>query len=78
MYIISLSNISVKTNFKQITHGIKINKSQEDLIFIHQCHVTVRSLSVSLYSIPATLFLRNVDSTVAVNICTMSLEIMRI
>jgi hypothetical protein len=73
MYIISLSNISVKTNNKR---RIKINKSQEDLIFIHQCHVTVRS--VSLYSIPTTLFLRNVDSTVAVNICTMSLEIMRI
>ena len=73
MYIISLSNISVKTNNKR---RIKINKSQEDLIFIHQCHVTVRS--VSLYSIPTTLFLRNVDSAVAVNICTMSLEIMRI
>jgi hypothetical protein len=73
MYIISLSNISVKTNNKR---RIKINKSQEDLIFIHHCHVTVRS--VSLYSIPTMLFLRNVDSTVAVNIYTMSLEIMRI
>ena len=51
MYVINLSNISIKTNFKQIT--IKINKySNEDYIFymtsryvlpfIYQSRVTVR------------------------------------
>ena len=44
------------------------------LPFIHQCHVTVRSLSVSLCNRPTTLFWRNMDSTVAGNIAIMSLE----
>jgi hypothetical protein len=44
------------------------------LPFIHQCHVTVRSLSVSLYNRSTTLFLRDVNRRVAENIETMSLE----
>jgi hypothetical protein len=38
------------------------------------CHVTVQSLSESLYNRPTTLLWRNVDHTVAGNIGTMCLE----
>jgi len=44
------------------------------LPFIHQGHVTVRSLSVPLYNRSTTLFLRDVNRRVAENIETMSLE----
>jgi len=44
------------------------------LPFIHQSHVTLRSLSVQLYNRPTTLFGENVDCLVAGNIETMSME----
>jgi hypothetical protein len=44
--------------------------------YIHRCHVTVRSLSVSLHNQSTmTFYFRNVDSTVAGNIESMLLQI---
>jgi hypothetical protein len=44
------------------------------LLFFPYFHITVRSLSVSMYNHPTKLFLRNVDLTIAGNIETMSLK----
>ena len=63
MYVISLSNISIKTNFKQLTRvELKfVQYSQGDYIlcmmsryffpFFHQCHVTVFCLTFQWYDV---------------------------
>ena len=89
MYVISLSNITIKINFKQITRVVLnftnvLQYSEGDFIlcmtsryvlpFFPQCRITVRSLSVSQYN-PTTLFiLRNVDLTIDRSMETMSLK----
>jgi len=82
MYVISLSNISIK--FEQITRFEleSVQYSEGDCILcmtscyyllpsIHQCVVTVRSLSVLLCHRRTTFFFRNVE--VAGNIETMTI-----
>jgi hypothetical protein len=68
MYVISLSKISIKTNFKQITRvELKcVHYSQGDYIlcmtsryffpFIHQCQVTVFCLTFQWYDVMSKLF----------------------
>ena len=75
MYVISLSNISIKivkiNKFVQYYEGdyILCMTSRYLLSFLHQCHVTTKSPSVSLYNRSTTSFyFRTVGRTVAGNI----------
>ena len=54
-----------------ILRGALYMTSRYLLPFIHQSHVTVQSLSVSLYNRPTMLFWKNVDCSVAGNIETI-------
>jgi hypothetical protein len=82
-YAISVSNISIKPNFEinkfvQYYEGdyIFCMTSRYLLPFLHQCHVTAKSLSVSLYNRSTTSFYYgNVGRTVAGNIEILSLDI---
>ena len=84
MYVISLSNISIKKNVKickfvQYYEGDYILRMMSNylLSLLQQCHVTAKSLSVSLYNRSTTSFyIRTVGCTVAGNIEFLSLEIL--
>ena len=86
MYVISLSNISIKTNYKQITtFELKLTNlynTLKGLYFVHDVTLVVAVhspmsrycliiFSVTVQSSDNTFFGRNVDRTVAENIETV-------
>ena len=86
MYVISLSNISIKTNYKQITTvELKLTNlynTLKGLYFVHDVTLVVAVhspmsrycliiFSVTVQSSDNTFFGRNVDRTVAENIETV-------